>query len=823
MAKDAKDTKDSKRFHSLQRDWGPLVLYKPVVSRCSRYLLVPSGNAVKVFSIKSGYLLQEHHHHENKVVGVFPTLVTDEYVSCDENGTVCFWSTQKNTDIKKFILKLEKEKSTVVSFVVCNKLRELFLLRQCAKSEIGSLVKFCLPHGCNHPQLMSKDVLVGPNKISLSSTGDYVVHISPKGLVVLGNGCSFGGKKRIRHLVGDRYLTCVAYHPSQDIIATGDNTGRIILWYEAFSFKTIKKELHWHELPVADLAFSCTGNELYSGGGEAVLLKWSLSGSERYFLPRLGMPIKFVATDVENEYVFTAHSDNALSTISAKAYTLVGTIQGLSMNTETKKNFTAGIAYDHRSRAIVLNGRIGHVQFYDVHHSRQLYHLDITMSNYYSQERHQEIPNTDVERIAVSPDGYWLATVEYRKDFQASFELRLKFWNFSEEDQSWYLNTSIDKPHDKYVNEIIFQPTPALGSTSLCISCGDDGKFKIWKMVDTSDIYGKNSAWNCCGVGFYRHLPATAVRMSPDNSLIAASFGNILTFWQPQFCHLKGTLSQPYLTEKIQQIEFGDGESHGSQVITRSEHWVCSWDLFTCTLSWRVSFRSTCLAADPLSSYMVIFSAECDVLVFEPRSSELVSWQQNICKSPAVSAAFIPRLKKFDSSAPWNEQSTLIYITEDQTLQVLEVGADISSANDRIAGCVKKLVQDTEARPTPTPFAALVAQTHASHASEKSSVSVSAAFGVQQEKSAGFIQNILNEARVYRLDSFAHLTSEFCKMIIPEAVTSEEKQVQDDLNMKLEEREEFQRTRKKTPKRKKKGLKSVIESDFSDLMNIFAL
>lgn len=71
------------------------------------------------------------------------------------------------------------------------------------------------------------------------------------------------------------------------------------------------------------------------------------------------------------------------------------------------------------------------------------------------------------------------------------------------------------------------------------------------------------------------------------------------------------------------------------------------------------------------------------------------------------------------------------------------MGADISSASDRIAGCVRKLVQDTQARPTPTPFAALVAQTHTSHSIEKkTSQSGSAAFGVQVEKSTAFIQNV---------------------------------------------------------------------------------
>lgn len=57
------------------------------------------------------------------------------------------------------------------------------------------------------------------------------------------------------------------------------------------------------------------------------------------------------------------------------------------------------------------------------------------MSNYYSQERHQRIQNTEVEHVAVSKDGLRMATAEYRQDLEASVEIRLKFWHFKEEDQ----------------------------------------------------------------------------------------------------------------------------------------------------------------------------------------------------------------------------------------------------------------------------------------------------------------------------------------------------------------------------------------------------
>lgn len=179
---------------------------------------------------------------------------------------------------------------------------------------------------------------------------------------------------------------------------------------------------------------------------------------------------------------------------------------------------------------------------------------------------------------------------------------------------------------------------------------------------------GPKSMWTCCRVGFYRDLPVAAINFSPDGSLLAVSFESILTLWDPASCQLMGTLSQPYLNEKIlwvaeyvfiiiilyctvlyclvhqverfththkntkyqlmilylstcvwnhigslhRQVEFSRGEGCRSLVVNRSKKWLYVWDLLTCSLSWRVSVQSSYLAADPLSPYMAIFSEDCN-------------------------------------------------------------------------------------------------------------------------------------------------------------------------------------------------------------------
>lgn len=62
------------------------------------------------------------------------------------------------------------------------------------------------------------------------------------------------------HKSGTRKFTCVAAHPNEWIIATGDDSGRILLWNNLFEKSPAKTVFHWHTLPTTDLCFTVEGN-----------------------------------------------------------------------------------------------------------------------------------------------------------------------------------------------------------------------------------------------------------------------------------------------------------------------------------------------------------------------------------------------------------------------------------------------------------------------------------------------------------------------------------------------------------------------------------
>lgn len=107
---------------------------------------------------------------------------------------------------------------------------------------------------------------------------------------------------------------------------------------------------------------------------------------------------------------------------------------------------------------------------------------------------------TEVTCAAVSGDGNWLVTSEYRNDGINYPEERLKFWLLSDQEATPFkLNTCVNLSHGGC--QIV---SLALNNTGdFCVSAGADQKFRIWKRGTSEILNRKTVSWRCLTACYY--------------------------------------------------------------------------------------------------------------------------------------------------------------------------------------------------------------------------------------------------------------------------------------------------------------------------------
>ncbi|VDP35452.1 unnamed protein product [Schistosoma mattheei] len=188
-----------------------------------------------------------------------------------------------------------------------------------------------------------------------------------------------------RHSEQKNY-TCVAAHPNDCIVATGNGLGEIFIWWnlcaqtddhlnmlnpvsdewtgnencaENDTFDDVKKAikkhfaegrlftyypvhpshvkrslLHWHSVQVTSLCFTSCGTHLLSGGLEGVLVKWDVTDcfggpQQRRFLPHFGYPVSSVRSHGGLcEDMISVNLENNSFHIMDGAFTIIYSKQG---------------------------------------------------------------------------------------------------------------------------------------------------------------------------------------------------------------------------------------------------------------------------------------------------------------------------------------------------------------------------------------------------------------------------------------------------------------------------------------------------------------
>ncbi|KAF9936435.1 hypothetical protein BGZ67_002382 [Mortierella alpina] len=498
--------------------------------------------------------------------------------------------------------------------------------------------------------------------LAISSDGEYLVMAGRYKLHVIhiaaGNGIEEGGvtendESRFRCYITPERITCLAFHPTEGCIATGDERGRITLWY-CFGKnvdRPVTTTLHWHAHKVAAITFTADGTYLLSGGEESVLVIWQLQSGFKQFLPRLGSEIKHITVSPDQGLYAIGQQDNSVNVIRSVDLKIKTVIQGLKFShvNHIASPLSTGLVVEPRNGNVVLNGLPGTLQFFDPIKEQHIMELEITPRNKVSRTDEREIIPPQVMHCAFSSDkaARWMVTVDGRDDHETTPELFIKFWEYDDDTRNYVLNTRVDAPHSKAITSCIFNPRVG-NQAPMVVTTSMDGTFKVWELTHQGEArrgIEAERAWSCRSTGFYRDMVPHCAGFASDGSLLAVAYGQIITLWNPYLNTLQGVLTQPPENRPIKHLTF---LKNSPFLIAATKDHLYSWNLLTCSVWWSYQIKvENLIASKSNANFMVTcpdpspsLASQHRIIVFKPTSPKPLHSETTFKKIRAVT--FLP-------------------------------------------------------------------------------------------------------------------------------------------------------------------------------------
>ncbi|KAF2210252.1 hypothetical protein CERZMDRAFT_99667 [Cercospora zeae-maydis SCOH1-5] len=294
--------------------------------------------------------------------------------------------------------------------------------------------------------------------------------------------------------------------------------------------------LHWHREAVSAVKFSRDGNYLISGGRESVLVIWQLETGHKQFLPHLTAEIERIVVSPSGTKYALQMGDNSIMVLSTTELKPVANFAGLQLLVLTEQLereemalpaltvvlhpsdpkqllLTVPATQPKHSRDVTTRPFL---QSFDIRNSRHINRQALSRNNVTDFNRGPEntpIIPPDVNLLAISTDGKWLATVDewfppatdlehavarttgfdaidvenIQEEQLKRREIYLKFWKWDEIHSMWTLSTRVDAPHARSSDADLgsgagrilqLKSNPASNGFA---TIGEDGEVMIWK------------------------------------------------------------------------------------------------------------------------------------------------------------------------------------------------------------------------------------------------------------------------------------------------------------------------------------------------------
>ncbi|XP_065358033.1 WD repeat-containing protein 75 [Calliphora vicina] len=529
---------------------GYILDYAPLYSKTGEHLLFMAQNEVRIYSTISGQFVRKLEGSTKPLIDFEFELNDDStLVACNKAAEIFSWDWK--TGVLKNTLAIhtpeEAAKRTVTSFklislydnnselshaVICYRvLSKPIKFRLFNRGTQQYMIIPCTMKLTTEIPLLAVDNNNFPNLVLAQDYFVYFVNYKTWQWVRLMNA----------HKVP---VTAIQIHPSEDCVATGDEYGKIFLWRQFNNHKTVRTSLyHWHHTRITSICFTPAGANFYSSGEEAVLVKWHIERPDlKQYIPRMVAKIRHIVVSPDNSNVVVCTIDNSIQIYGIEK-TVIQNLQEFTYvaedSTENYK-FPTGLLLNPRNNSLVLNGRVGSLQFYNTYTKSLLYNINIVNQNLLSVERDRIMYDIRVTKAAFNID--WMATGEVFNDEEHLPELRLKFWKYQEESQNYALNTNIELPHEGGFKAIEFSNDYQVDNL-LCATVGEDNIIKMWSLDDSDNIYKSGKTWYCIAQTSYKDFPVDSISFSQDGSLLAAGYGNTLCVYKSDNLKLKAALT----------------------------------------------------------------------------------------------------------------------------------------------------------------------------------------------------------------------------------------------------------------------------------------
>ncbi|CAG4955991.1 unnamed protein product [Colias eurytheme] len=656
---------------------------RPVFSPDGESLVIIVENTLRVYNIHTGdwvRSLETETPVSSIISAEFPEHQNYNLYGCSNNGLLTTWTWENGAVLREIKLKIPYN-NQVRSFNIINETDCLLLTAHPMK---GLLHMGLYNYKTGALNIEYVDTKVPKSDILSVSIGMY--YGEPIAAIVSGY-CKMHVQNLVRPdkntLVRAKYRLLAVSMTKGGAIAATDTLGRTIVYRgNVCEYINVGSEvLHWHALPLYAVHFSKVGSYILTGGMEKVLVKWTIGSlaqraNEKKFIPRLPGFIRYITTSNDHVAITLSNNSVVIANMQLHVTTTILECGGLSSVT---RSLGSSLVYHKKLSSLIVPGRTGYLQLYSTTTDKVLYNIDITEVNHIPSERYNILPvETEVTCAAISANGFWLVTSEYRYDGTNYPEEKLKFWSTHYNSASAFkLNTCVNLSHGGC--DVVSIALNKRGD--FCVTAGNDQKFRIWKFAKEK---GKNR-WLCLtacyyssGIAHYLANPALnefkhgdilgigtvterpylsqdriendivqkvwnihktkvndrmvekgcykgenamgGVAVSQDGSLIAAWFGSKLTLWDSHLCNLRTTLSHPALRPKGREVQFGNMDAAHYLVCT-TDYCLAVWSLLSLTMKWMVQNSPTCLVADPFSNRMMVVNQDNDLFVFTPHDS----------------------------------------------------------------------------------------------------------------------------------------------------------------------------------------------------------